>query len=182
MNHEENKAIAKESLPMNKTPNPTAPNDAPTTETAPPVEASHENSDTPKTPPPEFFRFMLNTLQQRENNQHRHRALNPESAQCDEGTKPYLILKDNQKVEDLERLLPHPARQYHSKGKNMTERTIYGQTLIEVDGADCTSCDLEFMSSECRAVRCCSADRSDGRAVVYKRKPDPQINTNPSLL
>lgn len=34
MNHEENKAIAKESLPMNKTPNPTAPNDAPTTETA----------------------------------------------------------------------------------------------------------------------------------------------------
>ena len=73
-------------------------------------------------------------------------------------------------------------RQYHSIGKNMTERTIYGQTLIEVDGADCTDCDLEFMSSECRAVRCCAADRSDGRAVVYKLKSDPQIHTNPSLL
>lgn len=64
----------------------------------------------------------------------------------------------------------------------MTERTIYGQTFIEVDGADCTDCDLKFMSSECRAVRCCAADRSDGRAVVYKRKQDPQINTNPGLL
>ena len=79
---------------------------------------------------------------------------------------------------------PAPATTVNTihKEKNMTERTIYGQIFIEVDGADCTDCDLEFMSSKCRAVRCCPADRSDGRAVVYKRKPDPQINTNPSLL
>ena len=135
MNHEENKAIAEESLPMNETPNTTAPNDAPNTETAPPVEASHENSDTPKTPPPEFFQFMLNALQQRGKNQHRHRALNPESAQCDEGTKPYLILKDNQKVEDLERLLPHPVRKRDTVSIDRADSFIAYVKAHQITGA-----------------------------------------------
>ena len=139
MNHDEHKPSATSEPDIVREPeqagtdDTATPSATPETTTEQPTSANTEPSG--KYPPPEVIASFMKNLFQNSNKPHPHRALDPESAQCDEGTKPYLILKDNQKVEDLERLLPHPARKRDTVSIDRADSFIAYVKAHQITGA-----------------------------------------------
>ena len=138
MNHEEHKPITGNTDVTgahihSSVGDTTTPDAAPETGTEQATPTNTEPSG--KYPPPEVIASFMKTLFQNSNKPHPHRALNPESAQCGSGSQPYLILKEDQKVEDLERLLPHPVRKRNTVSIDRADSFIRYVKAHQITGA-----------------------------------------------
>ena len=88
-----------------------------------------------KYPPPEVIDSFMKSLFQNKGKPHPHRALNPETAQCDKGAQPYTVLKQNQTIHDLERLLPHPVRKRNTVNIERADSFIRYVKAHQIEGA-----------------------------------------------
>ena len=138
MNHEEHQTSAANDTDIIGKPEHAGADNATTPRAAPEASAEQTTPNTEpsgKYPPPEDIASFMKTLFQNSAKPHPHRALNPESAKCSSGSQPYLILKDNQKVEDLERLLPHPVRKRGSVSIDRADSFIRYVNAHQITGA-----------------------------------------------
>ena len=138
MNHEEHQTSAANDTDIIGKPEHAGADNATTPRAAPEASAEQTTTNTEpsgKYPPPEVIASFMKTLFQNSAKPHPHRALNPESAKCSSGSQPYLILKDNQKVEDLERLLPHPVRKRGSVSIDRADSFIRYVNAHQITGA-----------------------------------------------